>query len=72
MADIDKIKGWLVYDNEGAKRNEWFINHILALSKKHNLNIQFKIMESAHCIPNNIDLRDVASVRTSNQSLAGA
>ncbi|NMA59701.1 MAG: ATP-grasp domain-containing protein [Clostridiales bacterium] len=72
MADIDKIKGWLVYDNEGAKRNEWFINHILALSKKHNLNIQFKIMESAHSIPNNIDFPDFAIVRTINPSLTAA
>ncbi|HQC55120.1 MAG TPA: ATP-grasp domain-containing protein [Clostridia bacterium] len=63
--------GWLIYDNEGAKRNEWFINHILTLSKKHNLQIDFKIIESAHSIPN-VNFPDFAIIRTINPSLTAA
>lgn len=58
--------GYLIYDNEQKEKNRWFINHFFQLSKKHNLNIQLKIVERGEIIQ---DLPDYAIVRTINREL---
>ena len=38
-------KGWLIYDQEGAKRNKWFINECISSATRHGMELSLKIYE---------------------------
>ena len=38
------MKGWLIYDSEGAQRNEWFIKKVTEHSRKRGLELSLKII----------------------------
>lgn len=37
------MKGWLIYNAQGAKRNEWFISRLIAEAKKRGADLELKI-----------------------------
>ena len=39
--------GWLIYDEKGAKRNEWFINELILEGKKLGIEIVLKIFSKS-------------------------
>ena len=58
------MRGWLIYDEQGAARNRWFIDECIRVGATHGLSIELKIVESsAWEIPTG-ELPDFALVRT--------
>ena len=62
------MKGWLVYDDEGAKRNGWFIQKLQAELAALGLVADLKIVEKVEELYDKI-LPDFAVIRTINPAL---
>lgn len=62
------MKGLLIYNEVGAKRNEWFINSFLEHAKKYNVDLKLIIFHSLDELMLNEDY-DFAIVRTINYHL---
>lgn len=63
------MNGWLIYDEEGAKRNEWFINRLIRSAEKQGVSLQLKIFRDGW----RLDLQplpEIAVVRTINPALS--
>ena len=43
-------QGWLIYDVEGAKRNEWFISECLRLAKDAGLRLSLQVIGRDFCL----------------------
>jgi len=56
------MKGWLIYDEAGAARNEWFIGECLRYAKEYGLDLRLQIACGEAC-PDE-ELPDFALVRT--------
>ncbi len=62
------MKGLLIYDEESAKRNEWFINSFLKHAKTYNVDLKLIIFHSLNTLKLN-EHYDFAIVRTINPKL---
>lgn len=62
------MKGLLIYDEEGAQRNEWFINSFLNHAKKYNIDLKLIIFHSLNELILD-EHYDFAIVRTINYHL---
>lgn len=60
--------GWLIYDKDGAKRNEWFIDHISSLAKNYNISLDLKIVSSVQDLFN-LKLPNFAIIRSINTQI---
>lgn len=56
------MKGWLVYNEEGAARNSWFISHLVACFYEQGIDLRLKIVTGEE--ENFSNLPDFALVRT--------
>ncbi len=56
------MKGWLIYDEEGAVRNEWFIAECLRYARGCGLDLRLQVVRGGAC-PDG-ELPDFALVRT--------
>lgn len=55
-------RGWLIYDEEGAARNAWFIEECLRYAQEYGLDLRLKIAVNGRV--DESDLPDFALVRT--------
>ena len=60
--------GYLIYDQIGADRNEWFINEFIKTSKNYGVELILKIIKKVEDIYNS-PLPDFAIVRTINPKI---
>ncbi len=61
------MTGWLVYDDEGATRNAWFIERLIAAMQGHGHTLTLFLAKTLSELPDR--LPDFAIVRTINPSL---
>ncbi len=54
------MNGWLIYDQIGASRNQWFIHRLIDEAKTYSVDLQLRLMDEIETAP----LPDFAIVRT--------
>lgn len=59
------MTGWLIYDEQGAARNEWFISSFLQTAKRYGVDLFLKIVSSladfdGACLPDFVIVRTIA------------
>ena len=60
------MKGWVVYDSEGAKRNAWFMQKLIDECRGLGLDVEGKILDAPD---EKLPLPDFAIVRTMNTQI---
>ena len=60
------MTGWILYDEQGAKRNEWFITSFLQTAKRYNIDLLLKVVSGLSDVEKlaKDSLPDFAIVRT--------
>lgn len=59
--------GWLVYNQEGAKRNAWFIQRVISEMQKHGALLQLIVADAPNDLPTGVP--DFAIVRAMNADI---